>query len=92
MKNSEYINGLKSKLKSLKKENNDLKFCLKQMSKNINEENKLYFKNKADYNKAFEVRDNKLKEYKNKIILLKKKINELHSEINILKENKGGDF
>ena len=88
---SQYINELINKQKNLKKENNDLKYGLKQMTKNINEANKLYFKKKAEYDKTLEVRDNKLKEYRKKISLLKMKINELHQEINFLKENKG-DF
>ena len=88
---SQYINELINKQKNLKKENNDLKYGLKQMTKNINEANQLYFKKKAEYDKTLEVRDNKLKEYRKKISLLKMKINELHQEINFLKENKG-DF
>ena len=91
MNKSQYINELINKQKSLKKENNDLKFGLKQMTKNINEANQLYFKKKAEYDKTLEVRDNKLKEYRKKISLLKMKINELHQEINLLKEIKG-DF
>ena len=35
------------------------------------------------------MRDNKLKEYKTKISILKMKINELYKEINALKTNKG---
>ena len=88
---SQYINDLISKQKKLTKENNDLKYGLKQMAKNINEANKLYFKKKAEYDKTLEIRDNKLTEYKKKITLLKMKINELHQEINVLKEYKG-DF
>jgi hypothetical protein len=88
---SQYINDLISKQKKLTKENNDLKYGLKQMTKNINEANKLYFKKKAEYDKTLEIRDNKLTEYKKKITLLKMKINELHQEINLLKEYKG-DF
>ena len=88
---SQYINDLISKQKKLTKENNDLKYGLKQMTKNINEANKLYFKKKAEYDKTLEIRDNKLTEYKKKITLLKMKINELHQEINVLKEYKG-DF
>ena len=91
MNKSQYINDLISKQKNLSKENNDLKFGLKQMTKNINEANKLYFKKKSEFDKTLEMRDNKLKEYKKKITLLKMKINELHQEINTLKEYKG-DF
>ena len=88
---SQYLNDLIRKEKKLRKENKDLKFGLKQMTKNINEANKLYFKKKADFDKSLEFRDNKLKEYRKKISLLKMKINELHQEINLLKESKG-DF
>ena len=89
MNKSQYINDLINKEKKLRKENKDLKFGLKQMTKNINEANKLYFKKKSEFDKSLEVRDNKLKEYRQKISLLKMKINELHQEINSLKETKG---
>ena len=92
MNKSQYINELINKQKKLIKENKDLKVGLKQMTNNINEANQLYFKKKAEYDKTLLVRDNKLKEYKTKIALLKMKINELHQEINILKEYKGADF
>ena len=91
MTKSQYINELINQQKMLAKENRDLKYGLKQMTKNINEANQLYFKKKADYDKNLETRDNKLKEYKTKITLLKMKINELHQEIKTLKEFKG-DF
>ena len=88
MSKSEYINDLLNKQKTLIKENNDLKVGLKQMTKNINEANQLYFKKKEEYDKLFETKDNKLREYKTKITLLKMKVNELHNEISILKEIK----
>ena len=88
---SQYINELIIKQNILSKENKDLKYGLRQMTKNIDEANKLYFKKKAELDKTLELRDNKLKEYRAKIALLKTKINELHKEINILKEYKG-DF
>ena len=88
---SQYINELLSSKKALDKENKDLKFGLKQMTKKINDANKLYYKKKAELDKTLEVRDNKLKEYRTKITLLKRKINEMHQEINILKEFRG-DF
>ena len=89
---TQYINELQSKQEKLTKENKDLKFGLKQMTKNINEANQLYFKKKAEYDKTLSLTDNKLKEYKKKIVLLKTKINELHQEIKLLKEYKGVDF
>ena len=89
---TQYINELQSKQEKLNKENKDLKFGLKQMTKNINEANQLYFKKKAEYDKTLSLTDNKLKEYKKKIVLLKMKINELHQEIKLLKEYKGVDF
>ena len=91
MNKSQYINDLINKQKMLIKENSDLKYGLKQMTNNINEASQLYSKKKADYDKNLEARDNKLKEYKTKITLLKMKIKELHHEISILKEYKG-DF
>jgi len=91
MDKSQYINELINSQKNMIKENNNLKMGLKQMTKNINEANQLYFKKKAEYDKSLQERDNKLKEYKTKITLLKMKINELHQEINILKEYKGED-
>jgi hypothetical protein len=86
---TQYINELLGKIQKTNRENKDLKFGLKQMTKNINEANQLYFKKKAEYNKVLSQKDNKLKEYKTKITILKTKINELHQEINTLK-NKGG--
>ena len=91
MDKSRYINELINNQKNMIKDNNNLKMGLKQMTKNINEANQLYFKKKAEYDKSLQARDNKLKEYKTKITLLKMKINELHQEINILKEYKGED-
>lgn len=88
MNKSEYINDLLNKQKTLIKENNDLKVGLKQMTKNINEANQLYFKKKEEYDKLFDIKDSKLREYKTKISLLKMKVNELHNEISILKEIK----
>ena len=58
------------------------------MTKKINEAIKIYFKIQANYDNNIKIRDNKLKEYKTKIFLLKKKINELYEEINILKNIK----
>ena len=86
---TQYINELTNKQNILEKENINLKNGLKQMTKNINEANEIYFKRKANYDNNIKMRDNKLKEYKNKIAILKMKINELHQEINILKFNKG---
>ena len=63
---TQYINELQSKQEKLNKENKDLKFGLKQMTKNISEANQLYFKKKAEYDKTLSLTDNKLKEYKKK--------------------------
>ena len=89
MNKSQYINELLNNQKALNKENKDLKFGLKQMTKKINDANQLYYKKKAEYDQTLELRDSKLKEYRTKITLLKMKINELHKEINMLKEYKG---
>ena len=86
---TQYINELLNKQNMIENENVNLRNGLKQMTKNINEANEIYFKRKANYDNNIKIRDNKLKEYKNKISLLKMKINELHKEINLLKNNKG---
>ena len=86
---TQYINELLNKQNMIENENVNLRNGLKQMTKNINEANEIYFKRKANYDNNIKIRDNKLKEYKNKISLLKMKINELHQEINLLKNNKG---
>ena len=84
---AQYINELTNKQNALEKENYNLKNGLKQMTKNINEANEIYFKKKAEYDNNIKNRDIKLREYKNKISILKMKINELHQEIRILKNN-----
>ena len=84
---AQYINELTNKLNVLEKENYNLKNGLKQMTKNINEANEIYFKRKNEYDNNIKNRDIKLREYKNKISILKMKINELHQEIRVLKNN-----
>ena len=88
---NQYISELLNKQNILEKENYNLRNGLKQMTKNINDANDIYFKRKSQYDNNIKIRDNKLKEYKNKISILKIKINELHQEIKILKNNKLGD-
>ena len=88
----QYINELTNKQNTLENENNNLRNGLKQMTKNINEANDIYFKRKAQYDNNIKIRDNKLREYKNKISILKMKINELHQEIRILKNNKVANY
>jgi len=46
---AQYINELTNKQKALEKENYNLKNGLKQMTKNINEANDIYFKRKTQY-------------------------------------------
>ena len=89
---AQYINELTNKQKALEKENYNLKNGLKQMTKNINEANEIYFKRKTQYDNNIKIRDNKLREYKNKISILKMKINELHQEIRVLKNNQAGNY
>ena len=89
---AQYINELTNKQKALEKENYNLKNGLKQMTKNINEANDIYFKRKTQYDNNIKIRDNKLREYKNKISILKMKINELHQEIRVLKNNQAGNY
>ena len=84
---AQYINELTNKQNALEKENYNLKNGLKQMTKNINEANEIYFKRKTEYDNNIKNRDIKLREYKNKISILKMKINELHQEIRVLKNN-----
>ena len=88
---AQYINQLMNKQSALEKENINLKNGLKTMTENINDANEIYFKKKAEHDKEIKLRDNKLKEYKTKISILKIKINELHREINSLKNNRGID-
>ena len=88
---NQYISELLNKQNILEKENYNLRNGLKQMTKNINDANDIYFTRKTQYDNNIKIRDNKLKEYKNKISILKIKINELHQEIKILKNNKLGD-
>ena len=89
---AQYINELTNKQNALEKENYNLKNGLKQMTKNINEANEIYFKKKAEYDNNIKNRDIKLREYKNKISILKMKINELHQEIRILKNNQIANY
>ena len=88
---AQYINQLMNKQSALEKENINLKNGLKTMTENINDANEIYFKKKAEHDKEIKLRDNKLKEYKTKISILKIKINELHREISSLKNNRGID-
>ena len=48
----------------MEKEYNNLRNELKEMTKNINEANEIYFKRKANYDNNIKIRDDKLKEYK----------------------------
>ena len=75
---NEYINELINKQNMLERENNNLRNGLKQMTQNINEANEIYFKRKANYDNNIKIRNDKLKEYKTKISILKMKINELY--------------
>ena len=58
-----------------------------QMMQGIDEANALFLNKQNEYENIINVQNEKLKEYKYKISLLKIKINELHSEIGFLQEN-----
>jgi hypothetical protein len=58
------------------------------MTRGINEANELFVNKQREYENMINFQNDKLKEYKFKISLLKMKINELYTEIKFLKENK----
>lgn len=55
------------------------------MTQGINEANKLYSEKMMDFNNQMISKNKKLNEYKNKISVLKIKINEMHEELNNLR-------
>ena len=69
-------------LNKLRNENDELKQMYKNMTQGINEANQLYNEKLKDFNIEINLKNIKLQEYKNKIIVLKRKINEMYEEIN----------
>ena len=86
--NNENIENLVNDNKRLIEENEVLKNNYEQMTLDINEANELFVNKQKEYENIINYQNEKLKEYKFKISLLKIKINELHSEIDFLKDNK----
>ena len=83
--NNENIENLLNDQKRLMEENEILKTNYEQMTVGINEANELFINKQKEYENIINYQNEKLKEYKFKISLLKIKINELHSEIESLK-------
>ena len=86
--NNENIESLINDQKRLLEENEVLKNNYEQMTLDIKEANELFLNKQKEYENIINYQNEKLKEYKFKISLLKIKINELYSEINFLKDNK----
>ena len=86
--NNENIENLINDQKRLIEENEVLKNNYEQMTLDINEANELFVNKQKEYENIISQQNEKLKEYKFKISLLKIKINELHSEIDFLKDKK----
>ena len=86
---NENFENLLNEQKRLTEENEILKNNYEQMTLGINKANELFVNRQKEYENIINVQNDKLKEYKFKISLLKIKINELHSEINFLKDRQG---
>ena len=80
------IEKIMNEREKLMEENIYLKENYEQMTVGINEANELFLNKQKEYENLINSQNEKLKEYKFKISLLKIKINELYSEINFLKE------
>ena len=89
-KNNQYsikeIEKIINEREKLMEENISLKENYEQMTVGINEANELFLNKQKEYESLINSQNEKLKEYKFKISLLKIKINELYSEINFLKD------
>ena len=83
---NENIQNLINEQKRLMEENEVLKNNYEQMTMGINEANELFLNKQKEYENIINFQNDKLKEYKFKISLLKIKINELHSEMDFLKD------
>ena len=85
IKNNENLDNLLKEKKMLVEENEILKENYEQMTRGINEANELFINKQNEYENMINILNEKLKEYKFKISLLKIKINELYSEIQTLR-------
>ena len=85
--NNENKNNFLNEQKRLIEENEILKNNYEQMTIGINEANELFLNKQKEYENVINYQNEKLKEYKFKISLLKIKIKELHSEIELLRNN-----
>ena len=86
--NNENMENIINDQKRLIEENEILKNNYEQMTLGINEANELFLNKQKEYESIINSQNEKLKEYKFKISLLKIKINELHSELDILQDKK----
>ena len=84
--NNENVENLLNEQKRLMEENEILKNNYEQMTVGINEANELFVNKQKEYENVINYQNEKLKEYKFKISLLKIKINELHSEKEFLRD------
>ena len=84
--NNENVENLLNEQKRLMEENEILKNNYEQMTVGINEANELFVNKQKEYENVINYQNEKLKEYKFKISLLKIKINELHSEMEFLRD------
>ena len=84
--NNEIVENLLNEQKRLMEENEILKNNYEQMTVGINEANELFVNKQKEYENVINYQNEKLKEYKFKISLLKIKINELHSEKEFLRD------
>ncbi len=67
----------------IKKENEELKLGLHNMTEGINEANKLYNEKLNNFKEQVIFKNKTINEYKNKILFLKNKIRELNTELNL---------
>ena len=86
MRYQETIKDLINEQHKLMEENEILRTNYEQMTLGVNEANELFINKQKEYDKIINYQNEKLKEYKFKISLLKIKINELHSEKQLLEE------
>ena len=84
--NNENIEQVLNEQKRLAEENEILRNNYEQMTQGINEANELFVSKQKEYENTINAQIEKLKEYKFKISVLKMKVNELHSEIEFLRE------
>ena len=84
--NNENVENLLNEQIRLMEENEILKNNYEQMTVGINEANELFVNKQKEYENVINYQNEKLKEYKFKISLLKIKINELHSEMEFLRD------